>query len=335
MYYTAKEIHIAIDTKLQLLSSNRKRKLHPEQIDILFNQNLLKYIEDNVIPERSLTKKPFYGDTNKLQNVQELVRNHPFNVPVNNAVVLPANVLFPVAVSLAYLPCAVGSVEKETETTYVSVLPFPFISNATSYDDFKITVTDSLGNVHTLFDNSVSNIHIKSVDGVFMILNGIFNSVNNEYELYWEKYNDLYNQNSIIIVTKKKSLTTTCSYGTVVNTYNFTKVDVDYYKTDDELHTKSAIVTFSGSKIGNNYYYQKAGLVSFDNNTLGVNMNNDKVIKIELSYVKRPVLLNYNTNTVPDLKYPLDEVINRTVSELIIILSGSVNQAQTILKDTE
>ena len=96
MYNTVKELHIALDQRLQQLNSNRKLVLYPEQKDARLNEAVLQFI-NNVVSDKTNIKKEGFEDTQKrYDDIEELIRTATLPIYVNES----DNIIAPMYLSI-------------------------------------------------------------------------------------------------------------------------------------------------------------------------------------------------------------------------------------------
>ena len=57
MYSSIASIHIALDSRLQILNSNRKQSIHPEEYDMAVNDAILTVLKQRFSPELNSKKQ--------------------------------------------------------------------------------------------------------------------------------------------------------------------------------------------------------------------------------------------------------------------------------------
>jgi hypothetical protein len=340
MYNTVKEVHIAIDTELQQLSSNRKQTFHPEQYDMIINTSILKYIDDKISPKTNTKQEGFEDTQIRLDELKALKRNislRCYNDSINKKyIILPSNYLH-----LIENDCEITShynkrnlnISNNTETKYVYKINFSNDNNTIPNDTlYKSCVIYSPG----LFTISY-NKSIYSKLGKFEIINYFLDVLNKQYnfDVYWEWYNNIYEANRFIIVSNTQLtnpiiLTFVSNNTTITNNSSLTQVIYNYSDSTENIITSP--IELVSSKDKNNILYNsfyntnryKKPICTLDTDKLNIYF--DKYfnpLRINLSYLIKPRPINYYYNIMPEIK----------INEEIIKLS--VNRIKTYIKDEE
>jgi hypothetical protein len=341
MYSTVTEIHNAIDIGTQLVNSNRKRTFQPPELDVLFNRNLLRFIDTRSTSKTNLKQEGFDDSTKRIIDLEELKRNTGYLTPMiydeNTCyIVLPNNFKLPYGgVSKVYYDC----VEKDiaTKSVSVSIANLVFNNDNTGvsnifYKNFKLTATDNNNNQVVLFDiNNYINLEpLYSPDTKFMIINMIMNIVNPNLTFYWEKYNDTFLPNTFIVVD-------------FTNTYKSVQIDYDtninitaqfVLNTNLAYDVKHNIVSstelVSSDKYNNlidNVYYNKnrqgKPLIKIENGRLYIRHDNFYPALFKLEYIATPIFINSFTGQMTNLRNNIQEVIDMTIEDIFAILNGT------------
>ncbi len=353
MYSTAKEVHIGIQSKLNQINSNRKRTFRPEEIDEAFNSTMLKYIA-----ERSQIKKEptglletvkRYDDLRDLNVVRKYVSVQMTSYPI---CVLPVDYYLFESLELNInYDCNRTAVATKEKTNYgISTIAFPTPANASEYSDLKLThITGGNTVVYDIVDYSLEN--LTNVDSKFMIINSILEAMEaNEtlvaYNFYWERFNNVYVKDSFIVVYNfEKSLTLfNLEYGSVNNDdvsltnmptlYDFVDKDEVPLPITNEVPTE-LVASKEIDNIKRNYYMYKnrhtRPLLELERNTLRIDYN-VKYLPLSgyLTYIKRPVMLNLKAGIMTDFQSHIEEIIDLTVTNLSLTLSGDLQATASI-----
>jgi len=341
MYSTVTEIHNAIDIGTQLVNSDRKRTFQPPELDVLFNRNLLRFIDTRSTSKTNLKQEGFDDSVKRIIDIEELKRNTGYLSPIifdddTAYIVLPNDFKMPYGgVSKVYYNC----VDETIETIPVSVnkANLVFLNDNTGvsniyYKNFKLTATDNNGNQVVLFDiNDYLNLEpLYSPDAKFMIVNMIMNIVNSELTFYWEKYDDTFLPNTFIVVDfthKYKSVQ--IEYDNNINiTAQFVITDYDTYNAKYNITSSTELVPSDKyNDLVDNYYYSKnrqgKPITTISNGRLYIRHDGFYPIKFKLEYVATPIFINSFTGQMTNLRNNIQEIIDMTIEDIFAIRNGT------------
>lgn len=308
MYNTVKELHIALDERLQQLNSNRKLVLYPEQKDARLNEAVMQYI-NNVVSSKLNVKKEGFEDTQKrYDDIEELIRTITLSIYINES----DNVIAPLPYDYLHLindrsilsyNCDGLSYTSQASVKAVTIIPFTADTAVAApfYNSFKININGS-----AIFTSPLT---IKSVESRFMIINCVLETLNSAgvYEIYWEYYLDHYEKNSFIIVKTPTVVTTaTITYGvTTINgtlsTYSYTTYGIGQTFPNSVKRSNALCSHEDVYDMLDNYYYNKnrhlKPISEIQRGFLKVFYNSTFIIKeVQIDYIKRPRLINLALN---------------------------------------
>ena len=337
MFNTVKEIHIAIDTYLQQLNSNRKQAFRPEQYDFLINSVLLQYIEDKIDPISNPKREGFEDNQRRVDELKDLKKSLTLRFYNNDneskQTIIPSDYYKLIAGG-----CTVKNhynkrtltITPNTETKYIYNITFPNDTPSSQgvqiYKNARFLST-------TFFDKTYSK-PIYSTYGKFEIINYFLDYFRKDYgcDAYWEYYNGIYYPSQIILVTTTQITNViTLTYitgvdGTTVitNTASATTKSLTYNTTTGNIINAAIELISSKDKREslNNYYISKnrqdQPICIISNDKLNIYYNNTFVpITIDFNYIIKPRLINYYFNIMPEIQIN-NEIILRVVDKLKI-----------------
>lgn len=326
MFTTVKEVHIGIELGLQQLNSNRKQALLPEYYDYTINTVLLDYVNEKIDAKANKNLEGFEDSQKRVDELRELKRKRTLNFIVDTAkrsyIILPSNYyrLIPGSnVNLHYNKRLLNTTESNI-INYVTTMNFAS-NNFSAFTNFNTVVCTINGNAFS-FTKSLTNINSR-----FEVVNAILSYFRNftGFDIYWEYYNDSYYKDKFIVVS-----TTNVSFTLTATSFTPTKVTTNVAR---------QIRTSSGNKIDSPIDLVPSDIIQYAINTETMSQNrhkqplcelsNDKLycynntqfrpLSIELTYLKRPNLINYYTNSMPDISIT-SEIINRCVDKFKIYI---------------
>ncbi len=340
MYNTVKELHIALDQRLQQLNSNRKLVLYPEQKDARLNEAVLQFI-NNVVSAKTNIKKEGFEDTQKrYDDIEELIRTATLPIYVNES----DNIIAPTPwdylhlindrTILSYNCKGTNYTSMVSTITNVAIIPFvdDVATSAPYYNSFKINIDGA-----TIFTSPIST---KSVEAKFMIINCALETLNIQglYEIYWEYYLDHYEKNSFIIITPTLASTATITYGTTTtngttkfysnSTYNPSQIFTNTIKKSNELCSHEDVYDMLG-----NFYYSKnrhlKPISEIQRGYIKVFHDNTFIIKeVQIDYIKRPRLINLTLNQSCELNSG-EEIVAIAVQNILVDIKNDYTSFAT------
>jgi hypothetical protein len=340
MYSTVKEMHIAIDERLQQLNSNRKLSLLPQQKDNRLNEAVIQFINNKTTPKTNSRKEGFEDTQKRYDDIEELIRSSSLSVYLDgtNKVICPLPWdyyhLINDRTTLKYNCSGINYAITQSDITFTAVIPFPDDSTGSAgvyYSNFVLTV-----NGVSIYTSPFTTATLKSVDSKFMLINSILETLNigGVYEVYWEYYLDHYEKNSFIIITP--ITVTTCSM--TFNSITTIGVGKHYSYLTYGNNDWSGIITRSNSlqsqeniyDILDNYYYRKNMYLkpysTIKRDFLNVFHDTTFIIKeVNIDYIKKPRLINYLLNQTCELSIG-EEIIAIVVEN---IMADKTNDYQT------
>lgn len=345
MYSTVTEIHNAINIGTQLINSNRKRALQPPEIDVLFNRNILRFINNRTTSKANIKQEGFDDTVKRIMDLEELKTNTGYikaNYFDDNTsyITLPNNVKLPYGeVSKVYYTCVEDIVPTTTVNTRVSSIDFIDDTTGSSnifYKDFKLTLITNSGAQVVLFDiNNYYNLEpLYSPDAKFMIINMIMNIVNPNVAIYWEKYDDTFLPNKFIIVDF------TNTYSAVQITYNSNvNITAQFQNKTNTIYNINPNITSAAELVSadkyndlvNNFYYNKnrqyKPICKLEHGRIYINHVGFYPITFKLEYISTPIFINSFTGQNTNLRNNIEEIIDMTIEDIYSIMNGTYQGA--------
>lgn len=364
---TIKELHIDFDLKWNNLSSFKFRALESYEKDWFLNKAYLAYVKTKTDEIRSVTGG-IKNSTTRLEELSPILEivSQPMYKEKDNLYYsfLPANHFNELSENLYHYCCVEGKEFVEANVEYqTAAIKFNDIKWGSSNLTFKIyadfikpDLTTITVNLFTLATHTTVPI---TIDYRFYLINLILQEVNrivgNQINVYWERFNDIYTPNSFIFVTLNKTnklssikfeydltLTgtdTTLSGTKTIKQYNPVDEDLTICKADcrlvdNEVFNRLNKNPFSRTSKASPLAYLKGDKIYIE--------NKDFIPKeIELSYYRKPNMLNYEMDKNPELgvRDSLDHVSDKLVSEAcafaLIYLQRDANNIKTINKEND
>ena len=84
MYSSIASIHIALDSRLQILNSNRKQSIHPEEYDMAVNDAILTVLKQRFSPELNSKKQGLEESIKRYTDLSSLKRETPLDLYWDN-----------------------------------------------------------------------------------------------------------------------------------------------------------------------------------------------------------------------------------------------------------
>lgn len=353
MYSTTKQIHVAIDTLFQQVASNRKRTYHPEEIDIIYNRCMLKYISMRSNPKTNIKVEGREQSVKRVDDLKGLKARKSLPAFIDSPnlqyCILPSNYrqFTDGQAKITYNCRGLKDIEVDVAILYKSVLPFDDDTSSDElFKDFKIVLDLGGGNIYTLFDiNTYINfVGFRTNYAKFEIINLVLDSIllsNIDIEIYWENYGSDYHANSFIIITRSNAyITSGISYGNMSFEEPFTAItNLEKYIVEGESLTVSCDLIPSediGDILMNSMMIKnrhESPLIELEDNRILIHHNSKFIINsFLLRYDKKPIFMNYKANILPSLLDRADEIISMVVASMAITTSGNI---QGILQESQ
>jgi len=358
---THKEWHVGFDTLLRRVNTSRKGFIVDEVKDTIINHAILNVVGSRISRQGNRRQEGIADTVKRLDDIRELI------VP-NLVLDCYPTFINPTEEANAFLPYdywhIVSSRSKlEYDCEGVSLLigsdisnkymivPFPDdIAPAPKYAalSFEINGVEVFGATATAGYNLPDIIDTASK---FMGVNAILQTLNNSTtgltgaSIYWERYGDIFESNSFILIFNAASTTITSAQ------VKYTRSSTSAYPIITDL-VRYIYTTAFGTTIvkpnrlkGNEvldealaHYFDRTKFSSPITNITGntISVFNDATFRVQsiiLTYVKKPILLNVHIGTSPEITN--DALINEILEVAVNIAnaylaSGNLNFSTAI-----
>jgi len=330
MYNTVEELHIALDQSLQNINSNRRGIIKPQEKDWLLNETQFRLID--IIMDARKTKG--YEDDqlnyDALLPVKELVEL-PI-IPIDNKsgyAILPSDYLHRDSLA-ANVVFNCGDVPKAIKINRVVMeLTIPEDNNNPKYDDFTITITSDMSfiDIFKLSDYGYSGFNKSK--SFFIIVGLVIDALREQgFDVYWERYNDIYKRNTFFIIPTTTTISTITSidatYGnTSINgTFDIQEYRVNIetgYKVIDNTPTGLVSTEDINDMLKSSFFntVPDKPIITLSKHIVTVYYTNDWFInRVKLRYIKRPMLINSIAGQMTNLKNISDKIVQMTVQNI-------------------
>lgn len=201
------EIHIEINQSLQQVAANKGRKFYAEEIDWAFNKMVTRFIQLKIRPKE---QKPYRKDQLDIDGLRDLFVSQKEITPYvasgllnRMATPLPSDYYHVVednsgVVELCGSTTAQASIVTET-LTYLELSDSP-LSSAPYYTSLVLTVGGTTINIPSDLNGGTYNGYQNKSDSIFLKSFIISKLREAGFKVYWEKYDDIYKQNNLIII---------------------------------------------------------------------------------------------------------------------------------------
>ena len=213
---TVKELHIGIDVGLQGIRSEINDGLLPEEKDFLLNKSRNEFIYEKLDRNTNTRNLKHHNSKIRITDLERLstAKNITTFKKEENIFcgILPSNYLENIIIEAetyckSNVICKNNNIDNsnlETSKLFYSV--YKIDSSINQFKDFKLSVFKD-NNEIVLFNLADYNKFLNGFneeEEVFYLIEYILDIVNSntDYEVYYETFNDLFFQNSFIIVSK-------------------------------------------------------------------------------------------------------------------------------------
>lgn len=332
MYSTIASLHIALDTRIQQLNSNRKQSIHPEQYDMAINDAIDTLLKTRLSPKLNSRQEGFEDSIKRYSDLENLKRTFKSVLYYDNGYYsfrIPTSCYQPISLAgfvkynrfgLTFTPI--------NKTEYCTSLDF----SSTDFTE-PIILRIQNTNIATELEFDLRNV-TKSNKSLFYAINHIKTILEEDYGLdcYISRYRDYSKNNSLIIVSNSQSkrVFDTENVTSFLFTYNviLDEINSEYESIGNvkiELTSSSDIDEISGdiylSKNLHLYpkYYIENG---FGKVTVS---NKFKVNDVILTYIKKPIYVNSVLDVMTDIQIT-DELLDIATTNLSGILKDPTYQ---------
>lgn len=325
---TVKEVHIGVDLILQKINSNRVDSFEDQEIDWMFNEEVLRFVKQRINASSNDKGQGFQYNKKRFEDLKQLI-SPPVTLPAyvrdDNSVFsyLPYNYLILANDRTTTKDLCSGSFSSTSTTTVTKdIVCFTIKDDSSLYSTFKIRI-----NGVTVFD----------ITTIPSISSGLA-SIESKFELF------------AILEQNLTGLGYDCKYGTYYETYcgqgivivadSSISVEVEYTPSDIITFTSSSksftkISAISGTKEVPNRFTDTEKLYDLLASSFGTTiassplstMEGDKLIvfhnkkfiptSIKITYLKKPRKINLSLNQDCDLDDWIQrEIIDNTAKRL-------------------
>lgn len=329
MYNTVNELHIALNLSLQYIKSNRKSVIKPYEIDWLLNETMFRTIDD-IIDGKQIEG---YDDTQLSYDALQPIKTRrklDFDVDAANnklVCVIPDNYLHHDSVEVhTVADCGVNRSLINNEGRY---LVLPLIEDTVSpyYADLKIVIDSPLSTLYDAVTRGLTNIN--NEDSKFVYIADVITVLREaNYSVYWEYYGGIYHPNSFIIFANFSTapFNLTMTYHTVISHSTTNTIPLKYYETGagtSVIHSSVDTRLISTNIVRNllNHKYgttnPKSPIMTIEDNKIMLYYNDDFYIsEVYLTYIRKPKLINYIINQMPEVKNISNLIVQLTVQNI-------------------
>ena len=333
-FTTPKQCHIALDERLQLLNSNRKISVHPEQYDNVLNDAIEEFINTHSTPKLNSRQEGFEESDKRYVDLQSLKRTVTLSLRKYSSTISKAQLPFDFMKSDVLIGTIIYNrkvLAKMTSyrPTYYTIINF---STMSSIANLKLGTTNG-----TQIDVSKYSNLTKSSNSLFYFFNNIGNYLKRSFniEVFFEHYNGVHYPNCLIFKSQTSALqinsvsvsNLTLTVSTESETYEmcanknaseskFVKFDLVSSKTFANVH--------------NDFYSQRNShlnpmFIIRDNQIEVRNSTNYVIESLELDYLKKPILINSSIGQMTDFEVT-SEVIDIAAKNLALITKDDTYQ---------
>lgn len=334
---TPKELHIAIDMRLQHIASNRKKSLDPHLYDIVSNDAVMTHINSKCSPYLNPLGDGFEDTIRTYVTLECLKKTVIIDALYEGDTIyypLPSDYLYPVAGNVkACFDKRVTTIQTvESTNTFVQLLDFPN-SIATASVEKYANLTLTLGTLIITIPTTMPKVY--DVQGKFLLINYLLDALNtNDVNIYWETYLDKYYPNKFIIVSNVERVGT-LTYDGVTN--SLTTIVKSFYKSNQTSNitipiaiTKSEMLSKSSLNMYYNRYTNRNCKLELTQGRLKSKIDlKVQPSQLELLYIKKPRLINYFTDTMCELSMS-DEIISIALNKLLAMDNDPSYKAQSV-----
>ena len=356
---TVKEIHILINNYLQEINSNVYGNVKAEEIDFIFNLEVLQYIRNIMNPKTNRVVEGFEHTKNRYDALKQLKRT--INLPVYKSTgnfvytLLPPDYYrFDNSASKIVTFC--NNPITDTDTTinkYVvyfrltdivdSILEHGVDRDFFKGFNFKIDETDSLGGPAGFeFDlNDYYSDGFPDESLRYVILHLLFEEINknNKYKCYWNFYNKGFYDDTLIIESDTDFVVTTFydeissiaeNVTTTIDAELVTHTAYTYIYTGEYYLKPNRLVGDEDFEVLSNSMFAKSiatsPLSKLEQDWLMIELPTKSMISnIQLKYIKKPNLINLYLNRNTDIGTDVLDIIAKKTAETISRLKSNNN----------
>lgn len=329
MYSSIASLHIALDSRLQLINSNRKQSIHPEEYDMAINDAILTVLKQRFSPELNSKKQGLEESIKRYTDLNSLKKETPldlFKQDIEQYFNIPSDCYLPISLigTLGYNKNFI------LETTDIDYFINVITLNQDTIDDNEITVEFNNGTTVQIDLNGIT----KSMKTMYYTLNYLkeYFKENFNIDCYIENFNEYYYSNSLILVTNDIGFTISSGLGASYSSIGSTVLIVVEGETVfiNKLKKIDLVSSEDYNNINNDYYLSKNihlnPIYKIVKNKGILNRNDTFIFKdVKLEYIKYPRLVNSRLNRMTDMTIT-DEILDIATTNLSGILKDETYQ---------
>ena len=323
MYNTVTEMHIALDMGLQHINSNRKQSISIDHKDMALNYAVLQFIELRTSPKSNRKGEGLEETYKRYDDLQELKRTYKSKVytsgddrvfsifPVDYYKIISAGAY------VKYSKFALPTPNTLDKVVY-QILPF---RDDTSTTQTYTNLVIARGSNKVFDSNTYKGLpELYGSDSKFMLINLILEEVNKvkDVDIYWEYWNDVYEKDSFIIISKDNFSIyySSISKKPIISTPK--EVNLHTYSVEGSLAVDVDLISsFNRFSFRSNYHHSRNRhlnpLATINQHRLFVEQGDNFVVThTELEYYKKPRLISYRHNQSCEL------TVNREIIDLAV-----------------
>lgn len=353
MAVTVKEIHVEVEQRIQQITSNRRRSIAPEFIDMCLNTTARAIIDEKLSSKANAKREGFEESKERTDELRSLKRELTQQVIVTDGfrkggyIDLPSDYYRIISsnseVSYSKLDKASLTKTKSVngDITYIDI--YTLLNNISA----SSTVVLQLYGGITIDLTEATKLYQKGKD-LFTVVNPILDLIRNDKNTtyktnaYWEFYQGEYNKHKIVITSPfhiKPNVQVLVDgqskpeYISLVEK-EVTVTDVEWNRiSENDLVSSETMVNVLNNTYSNSNRHLNP-ITTIKDNRLFVYFNDTFSVKnIELTYIKQPILFNIRTGQVSDFEVTAD-FIDRTVALILLTLKdGTYNNVQQFNQD--
>ena len=337
MYSSIASLHIALDGRLQVLNSNRKQSIHPEQYDMAINDAILTVLKQRFSPQLNSKQQGLEESIKRYTDLSNLKKEVNVDILIDGVdqfFYKPSDCYLPITLNAELLfnrnPLIIYSDNIEM---YVIVIKI----NEDTINDNEIEIEWLNGDSIRIPLNGIT----KSNKSKFYTLNYLKEYFKETYDLdtYIESFDNYNFPDSILIVTSNGNYQIYAGMGAEFSAHVFDRrfLDITEYTTSIIKGKKVDLVSTSDYNNMNNDYYLSKNLhlnpvYKITKDRYKLKRNDNFLYKsAELEYIKYPRLVNSKLDRMTDFTIT-DEILDVATTNLSGILK---DETYTINKNKE
>lgn len=340
---TPLEQHIRIDQGLQKINSNANRNILAEEKDLALNAAQLEILKART--KKSEQNTGFAIDIRQLSDIDDIiVRNFPLDVYIDTAggdnLSLPCFAFLPADYfTLVNDRSRIYSNCKSDFNTNIGTLDIYYTSisfyNATNSNNPYSNLNLIIDNINVVISSDVynSNFPYYSGEDKFMIINVILEICHQKkregivnFDIYWERFNNIYLKDNFIVVKKAPIANTSLTYNdqnsTIISnkTISLNKFIIDKFENEVPNRLINNEFLYVILKRYHSRTDKTSPVSSLSNNTIQAFYNSSFIItKILIDYIRTPNKISLPLNRSCELAEPLHiEIVEKAIEILML-----------------